>query len=145
MLINCIWIGESAGGDQLVRMTLTKRPLRQRVVALVAACAMALSGLMTSLVAAQAAAEVINQPDGIICHGNGAERPAPVPEENSDKICVASCCIGCLSIAAVVPPPSMTAAVPHSLSERPALFSRIVLAAGTDFNAHRSRGPPLAS
>jgi PTS system nitrogen regulatory IIA component len=34
----------------------------------------------------------------------------------------------------------MTPAVPHSLSQQPALFSRFVLAAGTDFNAHRPRG-----
>ena len=145
MLLGCSWAGGRLAGDQFLRTTFAKRPLRQRVVALAAACAIALSGLMTSLAAAQAAAEAINQPDGVICHGNGTERPAPVPEENSNKICVASCCIGCLSIAAAVLPPIMTAAVSHSLSQRPALFSRFVLAAGTDFNAHRSRGPPLGS
>ena len=144
MLIGCSWVGGPLAGDQFVRTTFAKRSLRQRIVALAAACAIALSGLMTSSAAAQAAAEAINQPDGVICHGNGAERPAPVPEENSNKICIASCCIGCLSIAAAVPPPVMTAAVPRSLSQRPALFSLFVLAAGTDFNAHRSRGPPLA-
>ena len=127
-----------------MRTTFAKRALRQRVVALAAACAIALSGLMTSLAAAQAAAEAINQTDGVICHGNGAERPAPVPDENSGKICVASCCVGCLSMAAAVLPPTATAVAAHSLSQRPPLFSRFVLAAGTDFNAHRSRGPPLA-
>jgi hypothetical protein len=125
-----------------LRTTFAKQPLQQRVVALATACAIVLSGLMTGVAAAQAAAEAINQPDGVICHGNDPGRPVPVPEENSDKICVASCCIGCLSMAAVVPPRVMTPAVPHSLSQRPALFSRFVLAAGTDFNAHRSRGPP---
>ena len=125
-----------------MRTTFAKRSLRQRIVALAAACAIVLSGLMTGLATAQAAAEAINQPDSVICHGNGAAQPAPVPDENNGKICVDSCCIGCLSIAAAVP---LTAAVPHSLSQRLALRTRFVLAAGTDFNAHRSRGPPLVS
>jgi hypothetical protein len=132
------------GGDQFVRTTFAKRSLRQRVVALAAACAIALSGLMTSLAAAQTAAEAINQPDGVICHGSGTERPAPVPAENSSKICVASCCVGCLSMATAVPPLTATAVAAHSLSQRPARLSRFVLAAGSDFNAHRSRGPPSA-
>jgi len=112
---------------------------------LVAAYAVALASLISSVGAARAAAEAINQPDGVICHGSGAERPAPVPDENSGKICVDSCCIGCLTIVAAVPPPVVTPVVPHSLSQRPGLHTRFVLAAGTDFNAHRSRGPPSAS
>jgi len=135
--------GDQLAGDQFVRTTFAKRSLRQRIVALAAACAIVLSGLMTSLATAQAAAEAINQHDSVICHGNGAAQPAPVPDENNGKICVDSCCIGCLSIAAAVPTPVVTAAVPHSLSQRLALRTRFVLAAGTDFNAHRSRGPPL--
>ena len=122
-----------------------KRPLQRRITVLAAAYAIALASLIASFVAARAAAEAINQPDGVICHSSGAERPAPVPDESSGKICVDSCCIGCLSIAAAVPPPVVTAAVPHSLSQPPALLARFVLAAGTDFNAHRSRGPPSAS
>ena len=122
-----------------------KRPLQRRITVLAAAYAIALASLIANFVAARAAAEAINQPDGVICHGSGAERPAPVPDENSGKICVDSCCIGCLSIGAAVPSRVVTAAVPHSLSQRPPLLRRFVLAAGTDFNAHRSRGPPSAS
>jgi hypothetical protein len=122
-----------------------KRPLRRRIIAFAAAYTIALASLIASFGAARAAAEGIIQLDGVICHGSGAERPAPVPDENGGKICVDSCCIGCLSIASAVPPPVVTAAVPHSLSQRPALLRRFVLAAGTDFNAHRSRGPPSAS
>jgi hypothetical protein len=128
-----------------VGIIFTKRPLGRRLVALTAAYAIALASLIASFGTARAAAEAINQPDGVICHGSDTERPAPVPDENSGKICVNSCCIGCLSIAAAVPPPVVTAAVPHSLRQRPALIARVVLTAGTDFNAHRSRGPPLAS
>ena len=122
-----------------------KRPLQRRITVLAAAYAIALASLIASFVAARAAAEAINQPDGVICHGSGAEQPAPVPDENSSKICVGSCCIGCLTIVAVVPPPVVTPVVLHSLSQRPAPLARFVLAAGTDFNARRSRGPPSAS
>jgi hypothetical protein len=122
-----------------------KRPLQRRIIAFAAAYAIALASLIASFGAARAAAEAINQPDGVICHGSGAERPAPVPDETNGKICVDSCCVGCLSIAAAVPSPVLTTAVPHSLSQRPTLFTRFVLAAGTDFNAHRSQGPPSAS
>ena len=122
-----------------------KRPLQRRITVLAAAYAIALASLIASFVAARAAAEAINQPDGVICHGSGAEQPAPLPDENSSKICVGSCCIGCLTIVAAVPPPVVTPVVPHSLSQRPALLTRFVLAAGTDFNARRSRGPPSAS
>ena len=118
-----------------------KRPLQRRITVLAAAYAIALASLIASFVAARAAAEAINQPDGVICHGSGAEQPAPVPDENSSKICVGSCCIGCLTIVAAV----VTPVVPHSLSQRPAPLARFVLAAGTDFNAHRSRGPPSTS
>ena len=122
-----------------------ERPLQRRITVLAAAYAIALASLIASFVAARAAAEAINQPDGVICHGSGAEQPAPVPDENSGKICVGSCCIGCLTIVAAVPPLVGTAVMPHSLSQRPALLTRLVLAAGSDFNAHRSRGPPSAS
>ena len=121
-----------------------KRQLRRRIIAFAAAYAIALASLIASFGAARAVVEAINQPDSVICHGSGAERPAPAPDESDGKICVDSCCIGCLSIAAEVPPPVVTAAVPHSLSQRLALLTRFVLAAGTDFNAHRSRGPPSA-
>lgn len=121
-----------------------KRPLQRRIIALAAAYAIALASLIASFGAARAAAEAINQPDGVICHGSGAERPAPVPDETSRKICVDSCCIGCLSITAAVPPPLVTAAVPRSLSQRPALLARFILVSGAEFKSHRSRGPPPA-
>jgi hypothetical protein len=122
-----------------------KRPLQRHIIAFAAAYAIALASLIASFGAARAAAEAIYQPDSVICHGSGAERPAPVPDETNGKICVDSCCIGCLSIAAAVPPLVVTAAVPHSPSQPPALLTRFVLVVGVDFNAHRSRGPPLVS
>ena len=142
--LGCFLEGPATRGP-VVGTILAKRPLQRRITALAAAYAIALASLIASFGAARAAVEAISQPDGVICHGSGAERPAPVPDESSGKICVDSCCIGCLTVVAAVPPPVVTPAVPHSLSQRPALLRRFVLAAGTDFNAHRSRGPPSAS
>ena len=142
--LGCFLEGPATRGP-VVGTILAKRPLQRRITALAAAYAIALASLIASFGAARAAVEAISQPDGVICHGSGAERPAPVPDESSGKICVDSCCIGCLTTVAAVPPPVVTPVVPHSLSQRPALLTRFVLAAGTDFNAYRSRGPPSAS
>jgi hypothetical protein len=118
--------------------------LRRRVIALAAAYAIALSSVIASFGAAQAAAEAINQPDGVLCHSStAAAQPAPRSDESNSKICVESCCIGCLALAAAVPPRVLTAAVPHSLSQRFAPLKRFILIGSVDFNAHRSRGPPL--
>jgi hypothetical protein len=131
-------------GDQFVRMTFSKRPLRQRVVALAAAYAIALSSLMTSMAAAQAAAEAIKPSEGILCHGNAAEQPAPRSDDSNGKVCVELCCVGCLVMAAAIPPQTLAVEVPHSLSQRIVTLTRLVLVAGAKFNSHRSRGPPPA-
>jgi hypothetical protein len=129
-----------------VRGNLAKLPLRRRVIALAAAYAIALSSVIANFGAAQAAAEAINQPDGVLCHSSAAAtQPAPRSDESNSKICVESCCIGCLALAAAVPPRVLTAAVPHSLSQRFASLKRFILIGSVDFNAHRSRGPPPAS
>ena len=122
---------------------LAKVLLRRRVIALTAAYAIALSSVLASFSAAQAAAEAINQPDSVLCHNSAAAQPAP-PADESNKICVAWCCVGCLTMATAVPPPVPAAALTHALSQRLAPLARVVLAGGTDFNAHRSRGPPPA-
>jgi hypothetical protein len=130
-------------GDQFVRMTFAKRPLRQRIVALVAAYTIALSSLMTSLAAAQVAAESIHPSEGILCHSGAAEQPAPRSDDSNGKGCVELCCVGCLVTAAAVPPHSL-AVVPHSLSHRIVTLTRLLLVASTEFNSYRSRGPPIA-
>jgi hypothetical protein len=119
-------------------------PLRRRVIALAAAYAIALSSVITNFSAAQAAAETTNQLDGVLCHSSVAEQPAPRSDESNGKICVDWCCVGCLTMATAVPSPMPAAALPHSLSQRLTPLVRVVLAGSTDFNAHRSRGPPPA-
>jgi len=123
---------------------LAKVLLRRRVIALTAAYAIALSSVLASFSAAQAAAEAINQPGGVLCHNSASAQPALPANESKSKICVDWCCVGCLTMATAVPPPVPAAALTHALSQRLAPLARVVLAGGTDFNAHRSRGPPPA-
>jgi len=128
-----------------VRMTFAKRPLRQRVIALVAAYAIAFAGLIASFVAAQAAAETAAQSDVVICHSSLGEQPAPASQDSNGTLCIKSC-VGCITSLAMAIPPTVSAArLPPSAVTRPHLLERAVQIAGAKFNAHRSRGPPLAS
>jgi len=128
-----------------VRMTFTKRPFRQRVIALVAAYAIALAGLIASFGAAQAAAGAVDGGSGVICHSDVAEGgPATGSHESDGTICFKSC-IGCMTSLATVIPPTVAAAGPPQLSfkrlDLPALSIRL---GGAKSKAHRSRGPPPA-
>jgi hypothetical protein len=124
--------------------------LRERVIALAAAYAIALASLIASFGAAQAAAEATAAgPDGgtgIICHSDTGERtPASGSHESNGAICFK--CFGCVtSSLTTIIPPAVPAAGPRQLSfkrlDLPALLVRL---AGTRSNAHRSRGPPQAS
>lgn len=125
-------------------MRFAKRALRQRIIALVAAYAIAFSGVIASFVAAQAAAELSVQPDVVICHNTIADRQAPASDQTDGKICV-NCCVGCItSLAMAVPPTVGAARLPQSVIARLDLPARVVAVAGAKANAHRSRGPPLA-
>ena len=127
-----------------MRLKFGNRSLRQRVVALIAAYAIALSGLMASLAAAQAAAEAIHPSEGILCHSSPTEQPAPRSDDSNGKVCVELCCVGCLVMTATAPPQTLVVEVPHSLSHRVATPRRLFLVADAEFSSHRSRGPPLA-
>ena len=124
-------------------MTFAKRPLRQRVVALVAAYAIALSGLMTSLAGAQAAqAEATAQPDVIICHISLGADPAPASQDSNGNLCIKSC-VGCITSLAMAIPPTVSATrMPQSASKRVDLPVRLVRLDSAKANAHRARGPP---
>jgi hypothetical protein len=125
-------------GNGVVHKTFSKRPLRRRIIALVAAYAIALASLIATFGTAQSAAEAVNQPAAVLCHSNAGERPVP-----DGKICVDySCCTGCLAMIAALPPPAATAAVPQALSEQLAPLAHFVLVGGTEFISHRPRGPP---
>jgi hypothetical protein len=120
--------------------------LQARVIALVAAYAIALASLIASFGVAQAAAAAIGGETGVICHSDvGGAVPATGSHENDGTICFNSC-IGCMMSQATVIPPAVAVAGPPQLSfKRLDLPARSVVLAGAKSNAHRSRGPPLAS
>jgi hypothetical protein len=123
-----------------VRKTFARRPLRQRVIALVAAYALALASLVAGFGAAQAAAEAVDGAGGVICHSDLAEGPGTGSHESNSAICLKSC-LGCMTSLATVIPPTVAAAGQLSF-KRLDLPARVVPIAGAKFNAHRSRGPP---
>jgi hypothetical protein len=126
----------------VVLATFAKRPLRQRVIALVAAYAIAFAGLIASFVAAQAAAETAAQPDIVICHSSLGEQPAPASQDSNGNLCIKSC-VGCITSLAMAIAPTVSAArLPQSAITRLDLPARVVGIAGAKANAHRSRGPP---
>jgi hypothetical protein len=69
VLISSSWIGKRLAETSLLRITLTKRPLRQRVVAIAAAYAIALAGVIASFGTAQVVAEATGQPDPYVYDG----------------------------------------------------------------------------
>jgi hypothetical protein len=126
-----------------VRQTFNKRPLRRRIVALAAAYAVALSGLIASFGTARAAAASAADPIGVICHTLDPAQSAPAGDETNGRICADCCCIGCLMLMATVPPPASAAAIAQSSSRalQPPL-TQAVLSGGPEAKSHQSRAPP---
>jgi len=128
-----------------VRTTFARRPLRRRIIALVAAYAIALASLIASFGAAQAAAETVDGETGIICHSDVAVGgPASTSHESNGTICFKTC-IGCMTSFATIFPPAVATTTCAQLSfkrlDLPTLGIRL---ADTKSDAHRSRGPPPA-
>jgi hypothetical protein len=137
-------VDKTSVGKTSVGKTFAKRPLQQRIIALAAAYAITLAGLIASFGAARVAAEAAMQPDTFICHGAAAERPAPASDGSNGKICV-DCCIGCVTSVPTAVPPTASAVIVRQVSvtkleplPHPALIASAVS------SAHRSRGPPPA-
>jgi hypothetical protein len=128
-----------------VRNLFTERTIRRRFVALVAAYAIALSGLLANFTAARAAIADANSPTGIICHTFQTDQQAPAHDQSGDQACAANCCIGCLMLTAALPPP------PATVTGAPEATGGILLslpaadavAAVSETKSHRSRAPPL--
>jgi hypothetical protein len=125
-----------------MRKSLAKHPLRWRVIALVAAYAIALSSLLASGVAARAAAELVTQSGGILCHTDVAGQSAPASDEKN-RACADCCCVGCLTLMAAVPFPQARNIVLGTLSSQVvAPLAMIVVAGSPSAKSHRSRAPP---
>jgi DUF2946 family protein len=131
-----------------VSQYFAKRPLRQRVIALFAAYAIALSSLFASFGLARAAAEAATAPDAVICHTTiaGEQAPSPPSDQTDDRHCAANCCVGCLMLLVALPaPPTKVVGVPQSAVRLLALPAIAVAAAGPETTSHQSRAPPPAA
>jgi len=122
-------------------MTVAERSLRQRVIALVAAYAMALTNLLATFAAAESATVV----DPALCHSSVGQ-PAPLSDESGGNICP-DCCIGCLGSASsgAPPPASSVVTVPETSFTRLQPLTRVAVVPVAHSSAHRSRGPPPAA
>src|SRR5215472_167091 len=128
------------GGRSAVCHTFARRPLRQRIIALVAAYAIALASLAAGFGAAQ-----LDGGYGVICHSDGAEGPPTGSHDSNGAICLKSC-IGCIGSLATVMPPAVAPTRPPQLAfKRLDPPAPVAIVTGAKANAHRSRGPPLAS
>lgn len=136
-----------------MRKRFTRRPMRQRVIALIAAYAVALASLIAGFGAAQAASQAASQAavealeSGLtaICHSTLPEGGSPAGSHESNAAICLERCVGCLTPLAAVLPPDVAAASPPQLAyTRLNLPARGVPIADARSKAHRSRGPPPA-
>jgi hypothetical protein len=125
-----------------VSTPVAKQPLRRRIIALLAAYAIALSGLIGGFGAAAAAAA----PGTVICHAGADGLPSPGSNDGTGKFCAGSCCIGCLMlIAALPPPPTNAAGAPQSPGQRLAPPAHAAFDPAAQTTSHRSRAPPRSA
>ena len=123
-----------------------KRPLRQRIVALVLAYLVALSGVIGTFGAAHAAAAASIDPGFITCHGETSGRQTPAGDKQNGALCDGSCCIGCLMlVAALPPPPAIALGAPQSSGRTLPLLAVTDFAHTPQTRSHQSRAPPIAA
>jgi hypothetical protein len=119
--------------------------LQRRIVALLAAYAIALSSLVASFALARTAAAA-TVPGGIICHTAVAGDEAPSPASDQTGHCADNCCIGCLMHLAALPAPVKAVGAPLVAASQPTAPPRhLVLTGDLKTKDHRSRAPPLAA
>jgi hypothetical protein len=127
----------------LVHKYFAKCRLQWRIVALAAAYAIALSGIIANFSAVRAAAAEANTAGIVTCHTEIAGDPSPTGGQDDGKTCADSCCTGCLMlIAALPPPPAKAVGAPQS----PGQILPMRAVAGSTFSpqtkSHQSRAPP---
>ena len=83
---------------------MSGRPLRVRAIALVAAYAVALQGLLSAFIPVAVAL-----PAGVLCSGKTIGEPAAPTNHETD------CSLACATLAASVPPPPDTVVARHVL------------------------------
>lgn len=122
-----------------------KWQLQRRIVALVAAYALALSALIGTFAAAREAAATPAVPGLITCHTDATGAPSPAGDTDG-RLCADSCCIGCLMLMAdLPPPPDVVVGEPQSTGQKLALPAAVGFTRTQKTKSHRSRGPPRAA
>jgi hypothetical protein len=125
-----------------MRKSLAKHQLRRRAIALVAAYAMALSSLLASGVAARAAAELVTQSGGALCHTDVAGQAAPASGDNN-TICTDYHCIACLTLVLGISPPHPRLTIAGKPSRQViGLFATSPVTGRPCAKSHQSRAPP---
>jgi hypothetical protein len=120
---------------------LAKHQSRRRAIALVAAYAMALSSLLASGVAARAAAELIAQPGGALCHTDVAGQTAPARGDNN-TICTEHC-IACLTLVLGISSPHARLTIAGKPScQVIGLLATSLVTHRACAKSHQSRAPP---
>ena len=138
--------GVSASGGRAfdVHSYFARWSLRRRVIALLAAYALALGGLVASWAAGSAAALAAAAPATVICHNDGAGEAAPSQHHDGSHVCVDSCCVGCVLLTAALPPPPVKAiGEPQSSIRLLAPTPALAFPARNSARSHQSRAPPL--
>jgi hypothetical protein len=126
-----------------VRKRFAKWLALRRVVALAAAYAIALSGLIASFNAVRMAVADASSANVVICERAQLGNPAP----DSDLGDLGkSCCAGCLiQLAAVPPPPTASIAVEQSAGQLLALPVIVDFRSDPKTRSHQSRAPPQSA
>jgi hypothetical protein len=114
---------------------------RRRIVALAAAYAIALSGLIASfsVMPRSAAADQ----GTVVCHGDAQHDSG---SDDNGKLCVDTCCTGCLTSTAILQPPPADP-LPARHASIPPLGAIVAVAhfARPKTRSHQSRAPPYAA
>jgi peptidoglycan/LPS O-acetylase OafA/YrhL len=129
-----------------VLTSFAKRPFRRRLIALLAVYAIALSGLIASFGGASAAAtDLASNSAGILCHSAGGQT-SPTDDQTNSKICIESCCVGCLMLMATLPPPPASAFAIRQTASKIVHSLAVAALTGTPAaKSHRSRAPPYGA
>jgi len=125
-----------------VYTTFARQRLQRRIIALVAAYAIALTSLFATLSAVRAAVTDATSSGIVICQPTllGQTAPTGMPRDCD------SCCIGCATLLAALPPaPTASVAIEQTqgfLLPAPATEK---LPFDPQVRSHQSRGPPRAA
>jgi hypothetical protein len=131
-------------GFLLVHKYFAKWTVRRRLLALAAAYAIAVSGIIAGFGAGRAIAAASNLPGSVTCHTEIAADPLPTGGQDDGKTCANSCCTGCLMLVAALPaPPAKAIGTPQSPGQILPMRAVANSAFSPQTKSHRSRAPPF--